>query len=340
MPTTYTPNASNDPATFTLPSDLDNATAESLNQALRALADKGAHAYQVFAQLALSNVFAASQVVDVDDSVAPLLKTTKLPGAHPGHAENKWKRVVEVPTVGDSTLCIYSGTIAVPGHWCITHNARWGVGDQQWIQQDAARDSVALMSIGRALLWSTQPPGTSAQWSTWPTLRATGSPLANILSVGEFAYAQARPRTTYLQICNATGAALVNGADGSVGTAGTGNYIRWPLHLPPGAELVSIAIKAFITDPGDVFALIRRDQGSWDSSPTAANEIVETNALSNPATVTFSSVSSGGPTVLTIIATGIHVGESDDFLVRWTSRSPNAVSAIRVDWLDPGPRNR
>ena len=52
MPTTYTPNASNDPATYTLPSDLDNATAESVNVAFRALADKAAHAYSVFAQLA------------------------------------------------------------------------------------------------------------------------------------------------------------------------------------------------------------------------------------------------------------------------------------------------
>jgi len=334
MPTTYTPNPNNDPTTYQLPSDLDAATAESVNVALRALADKGAHDWYTFAKLALVNIFSRGQVIDATNSEEPLVKSTKYPTDDPANGANKWKRILEVPTNGSTTLALYAGSDPTDEHWAIVYNAWWSVGDQAWHQGDGTRDSFALLHRGRDITWRIQPAGTAATWTQWPGTVPVGQPVGNVATLGEYVYALKKPRTTYLNLYSAAGYnVLFDGFNGRVVANDTG-FISWPINLPPDAVILSIGVKASIYTPTDSFQLIRRSPGSFDlfTGNTAAAEAILSTA-------TASSVTSGLTVFLLPLGSGISVQESDCLLLRWVPHNTNVVDAIRIDWLDPGPRN-
>jgi hypothetical protein len=337
MPTTYTPNPNNDPATYQLPSDLDAATAESINAAVRALADKNAHAYQVFAQLAQANVFTRGQVVDEVDAGIALVATTNYPSDHPGSPGNRWKLIFAQPTNGASSVGFYAGGDPVRGHWAIVYNARWIVSSQQWQQQHTGRDSFALIQEGRGLSWRIQPEGQSAGWLDWPTDLGPSIPSANFSAAGEFNYVEPKPRTTYVKMGSAAGGSVTwSGFNRQVVPTSSGSYIWWEIDLPPDAVLLSAAVRVGITSPPDVFHLTSRNAGTWNllssNTNSAEAELLTINAGSATA----------GPAVLpfAIPPGGITVSDGQQLAIRWTPHTGNYVDGIRLDWLDPGPRNR
>lgn len=336
MPTTYTPNPNNNPVTYQLPSDLDAATAESINAAVRALADKNAHAYQVFAQLALANTFEHGQHINELDAGTPLIATTAYPTDHPGSPGNKWKIIFSQPTNGASAVGFYAGSDPNNGHWCLSYNARWIVSNQEWVQLEPSRDSFALIQEGRGLSWRIQPAGQTHGWATWPTDLGPGIPSANFSAAGEFNYIEPKPRTSYLQMSTAAGNVIHSGLNGSISPVASGDIIRWPIDLPPGAVLLALSVKFGISTPPDKFALVRRFPGTFVLG-TSNNTSVETEL----AAITVSSVTSGTAVQpLPMPSGGIEVVGGDALAFLWTPHTGNYVDGIRLDWLDPGPRNR
>lgn len=177
MPTTYTPNPASNPATVTLPSDLDNASAESVNAALRAIADRSAYVYTKAALLAQANIFTAGpQEVHVTNSATAAL-VTRTTAADDANAANVWKAVLGFKIAGPTGRYVnaYVGRRiedSGQGDFIIVTNAEWNPSTQLWSLIDAAWGATAInISVG-GLFWSGKAPGASP-WPSWPNAAAT-----------------------------------------------------------------------------------------------------------------------------------------------------------------------
>jgi len=328
MPTTYTPNDTNNPATLTLPSDLDAQTAESVNAALRALGDKSAYALATRAAIGAINVFTRRQQIDPTNESEAVLSSTRYPGAI--DADNRWALVFKFNIESNRTIRMYTGAVQGIGRLAWTQNAHWNADDQLWEQEDPDQTSAAVLWIAAATTFHYIPPGTTPfiNWPTTPFSNGEGS----VKTVGEFRYAQARTRTRTIPTAHCAGLYGIDGADGSVGTATIGDhsYIRWPIHLPPGAVLTKVSIAHNISSSAAETFEVTRRRTVWDSgSITIPPESVLATTASDSATGMH----------ITAMTLSAVVDRFDELNLRWTPSGAlsNNVHAITVEWTDQGP---
>lgn len=172
MPTSYTPNSANNPATITLPSDLEPASAESVNAAFRAVADRGAHLGTLAALLAQANVFTASpQEIRVNDAsvAAILVDKTAADDSHATGA-NKYKLILSSNIGGSAGYAnLYCGVKDGSTYqYVIALNAAWDTTNQRWFSYSTVDDTLGLLfSQTGGVIISRRPAGVGT-WTNWP----------------------------------------------------------------------------------------------------------------------------------------------------------------------------
>jgi hypothetical protein len=329
MPTTYTPNDASNPATITLPSDADGATAESVNAALRALGDKSAFAVATRAALAALNTFTRGQIINPPTEVEALLSSSRFPGQLT--VDNRWSLIAKFNIEASTTLRMYTGGLSGVGRLAWTINAHWNIDDQLWELEDSGSPAAAILWNVHTFTVHNVASGTSP-FLAWPATPSAGTE-GTIRAVGEFRYASAKNRIRTIPLATVSGLYSVSGADGSVGTftIGDHSYIRWPIRLPPGAVLQKISVLHFIDASAvETFKLTRRRQ-TWDEgSPTTAPETVLFSADSDTST---------GAKITTMVTSGTAVDRYDDLSLLWIPSGIlfNNVHGIIVEWADQGP---
>lgn len=168
MPTNYTPVPGNAPATITLPSDLDDADAESVNLAFRAIAD---NLMGLAALKAAANVFTLNQQeVSNNDASTPAWVVNKDAGSG-GDAANMFKNILEAKIANMSgRVRFYSGRTTGVGHAIFTINAAWDTTNHRWFADDTGFDSIGLQfEQGMGIRLASRAPG-AGTWTDWSTL--------------------------------------------------------------------------------------------------------------------------------------------------------------------------
>lgn len=324
MPTTYTPNAANNPGDITLPSDLDPATAESINAALRALGDKSAFAIATRAALAAVNTFTRGQVIEPTDESEALIASERYPGSIT--ADNRWALVARFRYDEDRAFRIFTGGLGGIGRLALTLNARWSVANQEWFLEDDDGDAAAILWKADALTLHHVAAGTSP-FLHWPS---TGS--AAFRATGEFRYTQTKTRIRTIPVTSAAGSVGYNGASGAANAAvlGVQDFIRWPIRLPPEAILQKVEVLHRIDSSATEKFRITRRRTTWDPfDTTIPTETILTEVDSD---------SSPGDHITTITVSAA-VDRSDEICLLWVPSAIlfNEVYAIRVEWADQGP---
>lgn len=346
MPTTYTPNPALNPATITLPSDLDDAIAESVNAALRDIANRGAHVYTLAALLAQSNVFTASQQeVSVNDPSMPAWIVNKDAGSS-GDVANFFKNIGEYKIAGMSGKWrLYSGRTSGPAHAIITVNAAWDTTNHRWFADDTAFDSIGLLfeqGTGMRLSRRAAGAGTWTDWSaqTSGSFVAQGDVACNgdlitaskVKAATAFEYVTPPVRATVLPVTSVAG-----GITGSIFDFATGALVKaasdtglWTIRIPHGSTLTSVDI--MINKAGATASNFYAEQKSglnWSSVNAGSYTQLSTQS-STSSGLQIKTVSFGGLTVDSTRAYAVRVsgGDNSDF-----------IHALRINWTDPGPRN-
>lgn len=327
MPTTYTPNASNDPATYTLPSDLDNAMVESVNVAFRAIADKLAHNYSVFAQLAASNTFTAQQKISDANGFLEIV----------GNAA--WKLMLMGHTgVTDGTqeceVRLYSNNPSLGGgayFGALTVNAFWTGSD--WQQQCNTQNSTAILFRGTGFDVAMMPAG-SADWALWP--QASGETWAKTAyALTDFRYLNqlARTRTLPLDTLQVLSATAVRTANGLEFTSPAGQC-SMPIMLAHGCQITRVDVMINRVSASIARCTFWRTSGhAWTDPGTAPSST----------SVVQSSTSSGGVGTATLNLSETINSNNEYRLQIGDSTLPlgngDIICGVRVSYNDPGPRN-
>jgi hypothetical protein len=329
MSTTYTPDAGNNPATITLPSDLDAKTAESVNAAFRALADRGAFLNAATAKLAGGNTFTANQTVVPPTESDTVLYCSRVPGTTP--SGNNWTPVFRFNIESDYSLRFYVGSENGVGRWAWVINAIWNVDDQMWeLEKDSA---TAAALVWRSADFSVYYVDAEADpFASWASLPSVGSTAA-VRALGEFRYVQPKARVRTLPVSTASGLGVgFSGATGSVApsTLDDHSYIRFPIRLPPGAVLTKVNVLHVIdASATETFAVTRR-RCTWDAfDPVIPSEDVLASSVSDSAEGTH----------ITSVTLSAAVDKYDELCLRWTPSALlfNDVYAITIEFTDPGP---
>jgi hypothetical protein len=335
MPTTYTPNASNDPATYTLPSDLDNATAESVNAVLRSIADKAHHAYQVFAQLAAANTLTARNTYSITDAAEPSVLTSVM-ASDDANVGNKWKcfrrhRVASSPA--NSYVREWFGITGGSGEaiYAITLNSYWVPASAHWEQDTSSYGSFALMlhsSIGTITSYVAAGAGT---WSAWPTstpISFGGLKTPGPVSAGDFTFVQDKQRMLNLSAPSARGGGVVDSGSGNLSLNDLG-YCWWRIQLPHGSTLGNMEIKHYQSGAsGCTFQLYIKD-ALW-GSPSSAPSLTPGTSVTANSTI--------GYKVTTLSSSGITIDNAyERFLVWKPIDTLNQFVSARLPWFDRGP---
>jgi hypothetical protein len=334
MPTTYTPNASNDPATYTLPSDLDNASAESVNAALRSIADKAHHAYQVFAQLAAANTMTARNTYSITDAAEPSVATTVM-ASDDANVGNKWKcfrrhRVASSPS--NSYVREWFGITGGGGEalYAITLNSYWVPASSHWEQDTSSYGSIALMlhpSIGAITSYVAAGAGS---WSAWPTTTPVsfgGLKTPGPVSAGDFKFVEDKQRMLHLSSSSARGGTIISSAQGDL--LNDLGYCWWRIQLPDGAVLGNMEIKHYQDGAsGDTFQIYTKD-ALW-SSPSSTTSLIAGTSVTANSTI--------GYKVTTLASSGLTLdNDYEKFLVWKPIDTNNRFSSARLPWFDRGP---
>lgn len=329
MPTTYTPDAGNNPATITLPSDLDTKTAESVNAAFRALADKSAFLNAATAKIAVANTFTEGQIINPPDEDDLILSCTRTPGTTP--SGNKWTPAFRFNLGGGYSLRMFVGSSPGVGRMAWTINAVWNIDDQLWELEDSGETASAL--VWRAADFSVYYVDAETDpFASWASVPSVGSTAA-VRALGEFRYAQPKSRTRTIPVSTASGADIgFSGADGSVSpnTLDNHSYIRFPLRVAPGDTLTKVNVLHHISvSATETFAVTRR-RPTWDvGDPVVPSEDVLASVVSDSAT-------GDHITSITVSAT---VDKYDELCLRWTPSAllSNNLHAINIEFADVGP---
>jgi hypothetical protein len=350
MPTTYTPVPSNAPATITLPSDLDDATAESVNVAFRAIAD---NLMGLAALKSASNTFTRMQSIEIADNPdEPLISTTRTPHNYIANTANPWKRLTGFATGGgaggrQASLYIGDGT---QGLFAIVVNAYWRLTTQLWRQEDASVASHALIITTAGIKYHLQTAG-HADWSTWPftgasmlldsvfasSLSATGDVTAGGTSWAGASFLYNSPITrTHTPI------PILNGSDIQLDTA-SGDFIpngaitaterrRFVFRLPHGATMNGIEVVHYQnTSTGNGFFLYQRTSNY--ASPGAVSPTLIGSVGVGAASTGYK---------MTTVPTGSHtIDGTKDYVLEWAPQDAgDRIQAARViTWSDLGPAN-
>lgn len=330
MPTNYTPNAGNNPSSISLPSDLDAATAESVNVALRALGDKSAFAVATSAAIASMNTFTRGQVVNPNVENEAILACSNFPSDIT--ADNRWLLLFKFNIEENRTLRMYTGGLTGIGRMAWTLNAHWSVTNQEWELEDSGANASAIIWRGDNLSVYHAAAG-SSPFASWPTTTDSGGEVGSLRCAGEFRYLNPKTRFRTIPVTHACGPISVSGADGSVGAAvlGVHNYIRWPIQLPPGAVFQRVKVMHSVAESAAETFRITRRRTVWDEGDPVepAESVLATQASS----------SSNGSQITTISAPGTSVDRYDELSLLWEPAAVlhGNVNSILVEWLDQGP---
>lgn len=346
MPTSYTPNAANNPATITLPSDVDDANAESVNLAFRAVADRGAHLQTVAALLAQANVFTVNQQeVSNNDPSTPAWKVTKDAGSS-GDAVNYFKNIGEYKIANMSGKWrFYSGRTTGPAHAAVTCNAAWDTTNHRWFADDTGFDSIALLfeqGTGMRLSRRAAGAGTWTDWSaqTSGSFVAQGDVACNgdlitaskVKAATAFEYLAGLGRSTVLPVTSVGGnisGSLIDFASGALIKAAS-DAALWTISLPNGAALASVDV--LINKAGTTVSNFYGEEKSglnWSVANVGSYTQLNTQT-STTSGLQIKTVAFGGLTVDNTHAYVVRVNGGDN---------TDAIHALRVNWTDPGPRN-
>lgn len=347
MPTTYSANPANAPATYTLPSDLDDATAESVNVVFRALAD---NLVGLTALLNQQNTFTAAPLeVDVNDSETAALVTRRTTDDD-SHSGNVWKAVMgfALGGGGGSYVNIYAGKIGGPQQFAIVLNAVWDTSTQTWSKDNTGADSIALlMSLTGSVQISKKPAG-SGTWSTWPTnsgvinvnsfvgADVTASDVVSAVngfftpgSTGDFTYAPVKIR---LPIAVPLGDGSNNFviATGSEYGAKTGSsgVQQYPLRFPENCGGATVEIMFKQSSAATSFFEVTKYTSDWTAKTISSTSV---DSGTTPA--------ASGVNTLTLNVSTIIAGA--EYRLRWApGATADLLFAVRVtSMLDNGPRN-
>lgn len=354
MPTNYTPVPGNAPATITLPSDADDADAESVNVAFRAIAD---NLYGEAAIKANPNTFTRGQVIDTTSASEGLIKTN-LPSTKDSNPSNAWQPLIE--SLADDVY-VYSGDnpAAALGGFAVTYNAKWVPANNRWEAQNSAHNAY-MFSLNYGNIYASavksQATGGPANWATWP---AFGSPnlvgdmylgrnmhvggdvigsdngiFSGAVSAPFFDYPSPQPKSTIL---------FPEGGNQSstlFNILQPGAYAIYRITVPTGATLGEVTVKiresAACTYGIDLFRI--------DSIDFSATDVASLPALTTVDTATY------GPGVLNAILNwtldygGMPVNKTDEVFyirVQCLGGSPTSIDVcgVKLYWNDPGPRN-
>jgi hypothetical protein len=324
MPTTYTPAEDNNPLTFTLPSDLDPKTAESVNAALRALADKIVYTQVTTPELAAFNDFTRGQRATPPDDAEPVLSTTRVPAA-----DNRWALLFSAPLEVNRHLRMFQGGFSGAGRFIITVNAKWDVTLQEWSRDDNTGEASALIMATDYISFHYVAAG-SSPWSTWPTDSGT---IGNVRCSGEFRYTEAKTRVRTIPVTSGTGHVGFSDIDGSCAPLilDDHTFIRWPIRLPFGAVLSKVHVIHYCNESASETFRITRRRTTWDPFDV---ELPTEEVL-----VEATSGSAVGAHRTTLDVGGVTVDRYDELSIQWepSALSMNAVHAITVEFLDLGP---
>lgn len=362
MPTNYTPVPGNAPAVITLPSDLDDADAESVNLAFRAVED---NLMGLAALKAAANVFTANQQeVSSNDASTPAWVVTKDSGSG-GDAANFFKNIGEYKIANMSGKWrFYSGRTTGPAHAAVTCNAAWDTTAHRWFADDTGFDSIALLfEQGTGLRLSRRAAG-AGTWTDW-SVQTSGSFVAqgdlacngnvatasnvtatlditagaNVIAGGEFNYPSTKSRVTIvpLQAATSTGASVR--AAGGAWELPANTRIEVPISLPNGATIDAVhfgveAIGASADWQGDVYKV------SPNYSTGGLGSLTSIASGGTTGTVT----SGSEPDLVTMSGGGETVNNATTFYYVFIACAVGSVSsllagAVRVFWHDPGPRS-
>lgn len=326
MSTTYNPNASNNPTSFTLPSDLDQATAESVNSPLRDLADKAAYALATRAALSLKNTFTRGQQFEPTDEGEPLIDTGRYPGSVT--ADNRWAQVMKLRVENDRNVRMYVGGLQGVGRLAFVLNCYWDVENQLWQIEDSDAEGSAVIWKDNSFSIYNVAAGTFP-FLNWPN---TGTQ-AEFRSMSEYKYLTPKSRVRTIPLASCSGPHSILSGNGAVwvGTGGVASHIRWPIRLPPGAAIQRIKIQHSIDESASETFRFTRRRPTWD-----------TGSLAHPTEswlATIESSSDVGVHITTIEASGYVVDKYDDLSLVWvpSALSGNIVEGISIEWTDPGP---
>lgn len=368
MPTSYTPNAANNPATITLPSDLDDANAESVNLAFRAVADRGAHLQTVAALLAQANVFTVNQQeVSNNDASTPAWKVTKDAGSG-GDAVNYFKNILEAKIANMSgEWRFYSGRTTGPAHAAVTCNAAWDTTNHRWFADDTGFDSIALLfEQGTGMRLSRRAAG-AGTWTDWAA-QTSGSFVAqgdlacngnvstssnvtatlditaggNVRSGSSFNFTSPPITPFPVSIFDAIGAD--DGSGSHLGFAlnydttglpylkgsGSGKIIEVAFKVPVGGSFTKAEIMADVT--GDLVGFVYKRSGFDWGSPGLPSE----TQLGG----TIGVIGFGGG--LVVYGSGTFsetVSRSAEYRFSFHASTGAKIYGLRVTCSEPGPRN-
>lgn len=343
MPTTYTPVPGDAPATYTLPSDLDDADAESVNLTFRAAID---NLMGLAALLGQPNTFTAGPLeVDVNDSTVAALVTRKSCDDDIVSG-NKWKAVLgfKLGGGGGSYVNVYVGSLSGPQQLAIVLNAVWSTTGQNWSKDNTGADSIALlMSISGSVQISKKPAGTGT-WTDWPTnfgvVNAdtfSGNTVTSGLvtstngvytqgSTGDYNYLPSKVRLP-MPIPLGGGQGGFNGSGERV--AGSPPYIPFPLRFPEGCGAATVEVMFSQASSTPSVYRVSKYTVDW-TSPGAVTETTVVSG-STPPTATFGSLTLAVPSV---------TASAEYRLVWQPGNAVDALEAVRVTSLhDNGPRN-
>lgn len=356
MPTTYTPNASNNPATITLPSDLDDAIAESVNVALRAVADRGAHVYQLAALLAQSNIFTANEQQISNNSADTACILVIKDAANDPTSGNKWKHILQVKVANTSaSVHVYAGDSSATGQFIIVYNAGWDTAAQHWHADDTGKVTLAIMlEAGTGLRFARRLAG-GGTWTDWSTLitstidtdiNAPGDVNANrVFSLGAikagttFDYASPRidVKLGDLSRVQPYGSATLTRSLSGVTLVGANDAAVLKLELDSGSILTGVDVM-FTLSTGTTFQIIElhRYSGTNWSSPAAPSGSGAIASGTTPVASGTQVASFSGLTETFDNATKRYM-----LLLGKTgaTHAGDIIEEIRIHYTNPGPHN-
>lgn len=328
MPTTYTPDTDNNPASITLPSDLDPFVAEAFNAAFRALADKIKYTQETSALIASRNNFSRGQIIEPPHEDEPVIGTEHIPGEDDD--DNIWKMIFDFRITSIQSVRLYVGSNSAAGRVAIVQGAHWLIPDQKWTLDNEAADAVALIWRQANLSWLFVPAG-SEDWENWPTTKPTAN--GHLISTGEFRYAQSRQTIRTVPVTSACGAVSFSGTDGSVSptTLDDHSYIRFPLYLPVGSVLQKVYVLHFVNNEASETFRVTRRRPTWDPfDPEVPTEDELVEAVSGSAV---------GTHLTTLNVGGATVDRHDELCLLWEPSALllNNVHAITMEFMAVGP---
>lgn len=372
MPTNYTPVPSNAPATITLPSDLDDADAESVDLAFRALSDNlmglaaikgnantftGANTFNGTTAfndaITLENITATlnEQKFTDNDSDAAVLWFQKDAGDD-SHFGNIWKHIAQAEIKGTTaSFHLYSGDAASTGQFILVYNAGWSPGAQHWTANDTSKVSLALQFEGTGVRVAKRAsgPGTWTSWTSFAAgdLTAGGNITAggsgsfgNVQSGGSFNFSS--PPTTDFPISifdaigadNGSGAGFVLDYDVSGVAYLKGSGASKTIEVPFKLPVGGTFSKAAIMADvtGDLVAFAVKSGGADWSGPGLPSETILGGTMGIL----------GGGGGLHVYDTGAFsetVTRDAEYRFAFHASSTAKIYGFRVTCTEPGPRN-